>query len=151
MNQVPGLGVPPRAGLQQPAGHRLQPGRYPSAEWLRWVARIWAEIAIVGYLLWEATTPAPVRGEGDYWQRLAALVIVALLVVGHLITWRWEIQGATVMAVAGSMLAVVTSFRFEDWGVTLLVLVGFTAPAVLYWWMWRRDRHHSGSSRWPCS
>jgi phosphodiesterase/alkaline phosphatase D-like protein len=109
---------------------------------LRWLARVWAEIAIVGYLLWEATTPSPVRGEGDYWQRLAALVIVALLVVGHLISWRWEIQGATVMAVAGAMLAVVTSFRFEDWGATLLVLVGFTAPAVLYWWMWRRDRHH---------
>ncbi len=109
---------------------------------MRWVARVWAEVAIVGYLLWEATTPAPIRGEGDYWQRLAALVIVALLVAGHLITWRWEIQGATVMAVAGAMLAVVTSFRFEDWGVILLVLVGFTAPAVLYWWMWRRDRHH---------
>jgi phosphodiesterase/alkaline phosphatase D-like protein len=106
------------------------------------MARVWAELAIVGYLLWEATTPAPVRGEGDYWQRLAALVIVALLVVGHLITWRWEIQGATVMAVAGAMLAVVTSFRFEDWGATLLVLVGFTTPAVLYWWIWRRDRHH---------
>ena len=106
------------------------------------MARIWAEIAIVGYLLWEATTPAPVRGEGDYWQRLVALVIVALVVVGHLITWRWEIQGATVMAVAGSMLAVVTSFRSEGWRETVVVLVMFTAPAVLYWWMWRRDRHH---------
>jgi phosphodiesterase/alkaline phosphatase D-like protein len=109
---------------------------------LRWVARVWAEIAIVAYLLWEATTPAPVRGEGDYWQRLAALAIVALLVVGHLVTWRWEIQGATVMAVAGALLAVVTSFRFEDWGATLLVLIAFTTPAVLYWWIWRRDRHH---------
>ena len=86
--------------------------------------------------------PAPVRGEGDYWQRLAALVILALIVVGHLITWRWEIQGATVMAVAGALLAVVTSFRFAGWGETLLVLVGFTVPAVIYWWMWRRDRHH---------
>ncbi len=113
-----------------------------SEEALRWVARIWAELAIVGYLLWEATTPAPVRGEGDYWQRLAALVIVALLVVGHLITWRWEIHGATIMAVAGAMLATVTSFRFEDWGATLLVLAGFTVPAFLYWWIWRRDRHH---------
>ena len=124
------------------ASAQRDPGPERSGEVLRWVARVWAEIAIVGYLLWEATTPAPVRGEGDYWQRLAALVIVALLVVGHLITWRWEIQGATVMAVAGSMLAVVTSFRFEDWGATLLVLVAFTTPAVLYWWMWRRDRHH---------
>jgi phosphodiesterase/alkaline phosphatase D-like protein len=117
-----------------------QPQR--SGRVLRWVARVWAEIAIVAYLLWEATTPAPVRGEGDYWQRLAALVIVGLLVVGHLITWRWEIQGATVMAVAGAMLAVVTSFRFEDWCATLLVLIAFTTPAVLYWWIWRRDRHH---------
>lgn len=130
MSEVSGLGVPPQAGAQR------------SGEWLRWVARVWAEIAIVGYLLWEATAPAPVRGEGDYWQRLAALVILALIVVGHLITWRWEIQGATVMAVAGSLLAVVTSFRFVGWGETLLVLVGFTVPAVIYWWMWRRDRHH---------
>ncbi len=130
MSEVPELGVAPRP---DPDG---------SGQWLRWVARVWAEVAIVGYLLWEATTPAPVRGEGDYWQRLAALVILALIVVGHLITWRWEIQGATVMAVAGALLAVVTSFRFAGWGETLLVLVGFTVPAVIYWWMWRRDRHH---------
>ena len=130
VNEVAGLGVVPHAGAEG------------SGDWLRWVARVWAEIAIVGYLLWEATTPAPVRGEGDYWQRLAALVILALIVVGHLITWRWEIQGATVMAVAGALLAVVTSFRFEGWSETLLVLVGFTVPAVIYWWMWRRDRHH---------
>ena len=124
------------------SGAAQHPGPQRSGEWLRWVARVWAEVAIVGYLLWEATTPAPVRGEGDYWQRLAALVILALVVVGHLITWRWEIQGATVMAVGGALLAMVTSFRFEDWGETLLVLVGFTVPAVIYWWMWRRDRHH---------
>lgn len=124
------------------AGADRDPGPQRSWEWLRWVARVWAEVAIVGYLLWEATTPAPVRGEGDYWQRLAALVILALIVVGHLITWRWEIQGATVMAVAGALLAVVTSFRFVGWSEPLLVLVGFTVPAVLYWWMWRRDRHH---------
>ena len=48
VNEVAGLGVVPPAGVEG------------SGEWLRWVARVWAEIAIVGYLLWEATTPAPV-------------------------------------------------------------------------------------------
>ena len=58
----------------------------------------------------------PVRGEGDYWQRLAALIIVALLVVGHLITWRWEIQGATVMAVAGPCWPWSRRSGSQDWG-----------------------------------
>jgi phosphodiesterase/alkaline phosphatase D-like protein len=106
------------------------------------VARVWAELAIVGYLLWEAVGPAPVRGQGDYWQRLVGLTILVLVLAGHLITWRWEIQGATIMAVGGAMIVLVTSSRFEGWRETLLVLVGFTGPAVLYWWRWRRDRHH---------
>jgi phosphodiesterase/alkaline phosphatase D-like protein len=109
---------------------------------LRWVARVWAELAIVGYLLWEAVGPAPVRGEGGYWQRLVGLTILVLILSGHLITWRWEIQGATIMAVGGAMIVLVMSSRFEGWRETLLVLVGFTGPAVLYWWRWRRDRHH---------
>ena len=41
---------------------------------LRWVARVWAECAIVGYLLWQAAVPSPVAGEEGYWERLAALV-----------------------------------------------------------------------------
>jgi phosphodiesterase/alkaline phosphatase D-like protein len=111
-----------------------------SAEPVRWAARIWAEVAIVGYLLWQALTPAPVEGEGDYWQRLAGLAIVVLIVLGHLMTWRWEIQGATVMAVGGCLLALVTSFRTPGLVLTGVVLVAFTAPAVLYWWLWRRER-----------
>jgi phosphodiesterase/alkaline phosphatase D-like protein len=104
------------------------------------VARVWAELAIVGYLLWQATTPAPTEGQGDYWQRLAALAVVAMIVAGHLLSWQWEIQGATVMAVGGALLALVTSFRFEGLQETTIVLVAFTGPAVLYWWIWRRGR-----------
>jgi phosphodiesterase/alkaline phosphatase D-like protein len=107
---------------------------------LRWVARVWAECAIVGYLLWQAAVPSPVAGEGGYWERLAALAILATIVVGHLVSWRWEIQGATVMAVGGALLALVTSFRFEGWQVPAGVLVAFTGPAFLSWWIWRRGR-----------
>jgi phosphodiesterase/alkaline phosphatase D-like protein len=107
---------------------------------LRWVARIWAECAIVGYLLWQAAVPSPVAGEEGYWERLAALAVLATIVVGHLLSWRWEIQGATVMAVGGALLALVTTFRFDGWQVPAAVLAAFTGPAVLYWWIWRRGR-----------
>jgi hypothetical protein len=122
------------------AGETQGPGTPRPRIWLRWLARVWAELAIVGYLLWEATTPAPVRGQGGYWERLAALLVVAVIVVGHLLSWQWEIQGATVMAVGGALLGLVTSFRFEGLRETAIVLVAFTGPAVLYWWLWRRGR-----------
>jgi phosphodiesterase/alkaline phosphatase D-like protein len=105
---------------------------------LRWVARIWAELAIVGYLLWQATSPAPVEGEGGYWERLSALAVLTLIVVGHLISWRWEIQGATVMAVGGSVLAVITAQRYQGLAASLAVLAAFVGPAFLYWLLWRR-------------
>lgn len=117
-----------------------QPAPSPPDEWVRWVARVWAELAIVGYLLWQATTPAPTRGEGDYWERLAAIVILVVIIGGHLISRRWEIQGATVMAVGGSMLGLVTSYRFAGWEPTLAVLLMFTVPAFLYWVIWRRGQ-----------
>ena len=122
------------------AGAAQGPGTPRPRVWLRWLARVWAELAIVGYLLWQATTAAPVRGQGGYWERLAALLVVAVIVVGHLLSWQWEIQGATVMAVGGALLALVTSFRFEGLRETVIVLVAFTGPAVLYWWLWRRGR-----------
>jgi phosphodiesterase/alkaline phosphatase D-like protein len=97
-------------------------------------------LAIVGYLFWQATSPAPVAGEGGYWERLAALAVLAIIVVGHLLSWRWEIQGATVMAIGGSLLAVLTAQRLPGMCETLLVLVGFCGPAFLYWLLWRRGR-----------
>ncbi len=104
------------------------------------MARIWAECAIVGYLLWQAAVPAPVEGEADFWERLAALVILGIVVVGHLASWRWEIQGATAMAVGGALLALLTQFRYAGWQVPMLVLVAFTGPAFIYWTIWRRGR-----------
>jgi phosphodiesterase/alkaline phosphatase D-like protein len=106
------------------------------------VARIWAELAIVGYLLWQAGVASPIEGEAGYWERLAGLVVVAIIVVGHLLSWRWEIQGATVMAVGGALLALITSFRYVGLQETVVVLLAFTGPAFLYWWLWRRGRSH---------
>ena len=96
-----------RTGPDQDAGPAGGTTRGQRAAWLQWVARVWAEFAIVGYLLWQATTPAPVEGEGDYWERLVALGVVAIIVVGHLLSWRWEIQGATIMAVGGALATAV--------------------------------------------
>ncbi len=129
-----------RTGPVQDAGLAGGTTRGRSATWLQWVARVWAEFAIVGYLLWQATTPAPVEGEGDYWERLVALGVVAIIVIGHLLSWRWEIQGATIMAVGGALLALVTAFRFPGMLETAIVLIAFTGPAVIYWWIWRRGR-----------
>lgn len=126
-----------------------------SSSWvtgLRWVARVWAEVAIVGYLLWQAAAPSPVRGEGDYWERLASLALIAVIAVGHVVSWRWEIVGATVMAVGGALLAVLPLMYVGEaevalgprqvLGEALLTLLAFTAPAFLYWLIWRRGRPH---------
>ncbi len=107
----------------------------------RWVARVWAELAIVGFLLWQASIPSPVRGEGDYWERLASLAVLALVVVGHLLSWRWEIQGATVMAVGGALLSLLTLFRLGLEEASVVVAVAFLVPAAIYWWIWQYDRH----------
>jgi hypothetical protein len=131
-----------------PARETAEADRWETA--LRWVARIWAEVAIVGYLLWQATMPSPVRGEGDYWERLASLAVIIVIAVGHVVSWRWEIQGATVMAVGGALLALLTLFRTEAYEAVitenaarrnvLVILVGFAVPAFLYWLIWRRGR-----------
>lgn len=119
---------------------------------VRWIGRIWAEAAIVGYLLWQASVPSPVRGEGDYWERLASLAVVVVIAIGHVVTWRWEEQGAIVMAVGGALLALLTFFRVETYeaAVTqgearqraLFILFAFSVPAFLYWLIWRRGRPH---------
>jgi phosphodiesterase/alkaline phosphatase D-like protein len=117
---------------------------------LRWVARIWAEAAIIVYLLTQAAVPSPVRGQGDYWERLGSLAVIVVIAIGHVVSWRWEIQGATVMAVGGSLLALLTAFRAQMQEAVVtegqrvldaqVVLVAFAVPAVLYWFIWRRGR-----------
>jgi hypothetical protein len=117
---------------------------------IRWVARIWAEAAIVLWLLTQAAVPSPVRGEGDYWERVASLATIVVIAIGHVISWRWEIQGATVMAVGGALLALLTAFRAQmqeavviegrDGLNAQLVLIAFAVPAFLYWFIWRRGR-----------
>ena len=119
---------------------------------LRWIARIWAEAAIIIYLLTQASVPSPIRGDGGYWERLASLAVIAIIAIGHVISWRWEIQGATVMAVGGAVLALLTAFRADSFetvptegrGITeaQVVLFAFAVPAFLYWLLWRRDRDH---------
>jgi phosphodiesterase/alkaline phosphatase D-like protein len=133
-----------------PKGHPRDSHWAVREQRIRWVARIWAEVAIVVWLLTQAAVPSPVRGEGDYWERVASLATVAVIAIGHLISWRWEIQGATVMAVGGALLALLTAFRAQmqeavaiegrDEFDAQLVLVVFAVPAFLYWFIWRRGR-----------
>ena len=69
-----------------------------------------------------------------------------------MISWRWEIQGATVMAVGGALLALLTFVRAEFYEAAgsqgdstrevLLILIAFAMPAFLYWLIWRRGRPH---------
>jgi phosphodiesterase/alkaline phosphatase D-like protein len=133
-----------------PRGHPRDSHWAVREQRIRWVARIWAEVAIVLWLLTQAARPSPVRGEGDYWELVASLATIAVIAIGHVISWRWEIQGATVMAVGGALLALLTAFRAQmQEAVAIegrggldaqLVLVAFAVPAFLYWFIWRRGR-----------
>ena len=67
------------------------------------------------------------------------LALLSVFGVGTLLTTRREAVGATVMAVAGSAMAIVASIQYPP-----LVAVGvslvFLVPAFLHWVAWQRDK-----------
>ncbi len=107
---------------------------------LRWVARVWVEVVIVGILAYAIFAGPPVVGAFAYWETIAALVAVVVMAIGHVLTWRWEIQGAFAITVGGTVIATLASYNDPDSRISWGVLALFAGPAILYWLLWQRDR-----------
>jgi hypothetical protein len=105
----------------------------------RTVARILGVASCVVFLVWRIEHGIPANGEAGHWETLVQLVLLVLVAVGNFISWRWEIAGATVMAVGGLSLAVVLAFQYDPTSTVPLALLFFT-PAALHWLAWQRHR-----------
>jgi phosphodiesterase/alkaline phosphatase D-like protein len=105
----------------------------------RTLARWLGAFSVLAFLVWRIEHGVPTRGEAGYWEALAQLLILGLVVLSNLISWRWEMLGATLMAVTGLGLVVVMAFQYDPTSTVPFAVIFFT-PAALHWLAWQRDK-----------
>ncbi|MCB0994935.1 MAG: alkaline phosphatase D family protein [Acidimicrobiales bacterium] len=116
--------------------------RHPTsrtAGWIRLVAPALALVAALLYLLLAVRADAPAEGEYRYEILVARHGLVALFALGAVVSWRFGILGASVMAFAAAVLG---SLHASDHSPSsaFAVTVVFLVPAVGLWVDWQRRR-----------
>ena len=123
-----------RALILVPEGLATQAGR---------VGRLLVLVVIAVFVTMSITVGLPRDpGSGLGTVEVEQLVQVALLVVvavGAAVAWWWPGAGATVLAVAGTGMAVVASVQYRP-VVALLVALAFLLPAFLLWIAWQHGQ-----------
>jgi phosphodiesterase/alkaline phosphatase D-like protein len=80
--------------------------------------------------------------EGDVLGVVAAptqLSMLAVLLIGWLLTFRWHATGAAVVAVGAAGLGILATVQYPP-VVALAVTVALALPAVVFWTSWQRTR-----------
>jgi hypothetical protein len=103
------------------------------------LARALGVASVLAFFAWRVHNGIPANGEADYWETLAQLIVLGLIVLGNAISWRWEITGATIMAISGFGLVVMLAFQ-HDPSLTVPFAVAFLVPPALHWLAWQRDK-----------
>ncbi len=107
--------------------------------WIRRLSHYWSIAVPFGFLVWRILLGVPQLGEEGYFVVMAQVGLVTLYVVAALAAWKWEIQGATVMAALAAGLAVWIAYD-HPLRVAQLVLLLFAAPAFGFWLIWQRTK-----------
>jgi hypothetical protein len=109
----------------------------------RLVAVVWSLATMSAFVLLAARGQIPQAQGGTSVESMLAvplqLGLLVIVAIGLLLSWRWEAQGAAVLAVGGAALAVVASVQYEP-EVAVAVSFLFFVPAFLHWLAWQRDR-----------
>jgi hypothetical protein len=110
------------------------------AAWsVRMAARAWivAAVAILAFLAWRDGIPSnPERGA---WDLYAQLGLLALVIVGAVLAWRWEGAGATLIMLSAAGLGALSAAAYTPLRAVMITLL-FFVPAVLFWLVWQRIR-----------
>lgn len=110
-----------------------------TARSLRRIARAWIVVALAVFLLRAWRTGVPSRPRPPDWDIYADLALLALLAFGAIVAWRREGAGAVLLALGAAGMAAVAAVEHEA-ARSLLMLVVFLTPAVLFWLSWQRRR-----------
>ncbi|MCU0269369.1 MAG: alkaline phosphatase D family protein [Acidimicrobiales bacterium] len=108
--------------------------------WTRATARAVGIVSVFGFFWWRIDQGVPANGELGHWEVLVQFVLLGGVVVGNFLSWRWEMLGATVMAVFGLSLTVVVANDHDPTTTIPLALLFFASP-FLHWLAWQR--HHA--------
>jgi phosphodiesterase/alkaline phosphatase D-like protein len=125
------------AGSARPFGPQHVTDRFVAVT--RSLARILGVVSLIAFLVWRIEQGIPPTGSTGHWEALVQIALLVLAAIGNLVSWRWEMTGATIMAVAGLGLAVVLAFD-HDPTTTIPFALLFFAPAGLHWLAWQRHR-----------
>jgi phosphodiesterase/alkaline phosphatase D-like protein len=110
-----------------------------TARRIRWLARVWIVVAaaILVVMAFRGGIPQhPDRTDWDIYARIGLLVVV---VVGALISWRWEGAGASLIVAGALGFGAIAALEFQPWRAFLVATV-FLIPGVLFWLVWQRTK-----------
>jgi hypothetical protein len=106
---------------------------------VRLAARVWiaVAVAVLAFLAWLDGIPThPERGA---WDLYAQLGLLGLVIVGAVLTWRWEGAGATLIMLSAAGLGALSAAAYTPLRAVMITLL-FFVPAVLFWLVWQRIR-----------
>ncbi len=105
----------------------------------RLAARVLGAASVVLFAYWRLRQGIPAEGEAGHWEALVHMNLLGLVVAGNIVALRWEMTGATIMAVSGLGLAAVVGYQ-EPPGTTIPLALAFFVPPALHWLAWQRRR-----------
>ncbi len=114
-------------------------GVTPHPSGLARVARVLAATAVLALVVGAWVFGVPSSGEFGYAETLVQAAVLALYVVGLLVSLRWLATGATVMAVTAVGVGALSAVQLRPLQ-GLLVALALFLPSMLLWWIWRRTR-----------
>jgi phosphodiesterase/alkaline phosphatase D-like protein len=102
-------------------------------------ARVTGEASVALFLAWRVREGIPANGDLGHWEVLLQLVLLGGVVLGIWIARKWEMVGATLMAIFGVAIALVLSNEHEP-VLTIPVATMFMLSPFLHWIAWQRDQ-----------
>jgi hypothetical protein len=99
-----------------------------------------AVVVLLGLALVEGLPVSP-EGEtlGADTARSIQLGLLGLAVIGGLLSLRWALPGAVLLALAGTVLGIFAALTYQPW-VSVLIATAFLLPAVGMWVVWQHTR-----------
>jgi phosphodiesterase/alkaline phosphatase D-like protein len=125
--------------MRRPLGIHHVSDRF--VEFTRDLARFLGAASVLAFVAWRIQHGVPARGEAGYWEAMAQFLILGVVAIGNVVSWRWEILGATIMALSGLGLVIVLAFQYDPTS-TVPFAIAFFIPAALHWLAWQRDKVH---------
>jgi phosphodiesterase/alkaline phosphatase D-like protein len=110
-----------------------------AARLVRTTARVWIVCAAAILAILAAWVGVPTMPERGDWDIYAQLGLLALVLIGAVLAWRWEGVGATVIMLSAAGLGALSAAEHTPLRAFLITLI-FFIPAVLFWLVWQRAK-----------